>query len=744
MGIRTNEVTSEGPGMHQNKILASSSTSRLVSIPKRLWKSRAKSQSRIAASNICSWTPEGNCSWKTTTGHQVKLTSTNVLTLTEIERLALQQVSLNKLKSLSLGFKIEVPKEESISHHKTKRRPKLLTKKSITTSFFEGKEKKEKEVPSEGLVFGIPICQCLQNERLVKQRSSAPSREAPDTPVASRSEEDVSSGRAPSNDTVSETSASSLARTPDSGSIESLSIAKHTCLDLGRLDIGSSDGWSQGSTNSLYTNGPQVPAVVTACFRHIETYGLHVLGIFRVSSSKKRLRQLRDDFDSGKEVKLNDEHHPHDVAQLLKEYFRDLPEPLLTRELYQAFLSTQRPRLPIGRVEMLQLLLNLLPVTNRDTLWALLNFLVKVADNSSDRLSENKEFLPGNKMDSHNLATLFGPNILRMTKTGKDYEFLVENVSRVQERCDVILVVKSLIDNNEKLFEVSAENLDAAYRRLLVDDPEALDVLLRRRYYSSPDYDDKSSTLPNESPPIVSKEEENYLRQFLSKDRSRKREKKSKGKSSNDQGRKSLTRPLTLAEISRAEASSTEMSNSPSESLDSPDVTTSFTVMVPLSRADRGPVIVPQLEISEASEDENGERHKKGGNRPYGKNRHPTSPSFHVSDINEEVTITIKMPRRKPKQEDPKTKTSELDVDKVLPKSASTSILSGLSLGHRDKKNSREESTEHTSTRILPFFGMSSPKPLRTRNVQSSATTNFPLERWKRREIIASEYTEQT
>ncbi|XP_023229171.1 rho GTPase-activating protein 6-like isoform X2 [Centruroides sculpturatus] len=144
MGIRTNEVTSEGPGMHQNKILASSSTSRLVSIPKRLWKSRAKSQSRIAASNICSWTPEGNCSWKTTTGHQVKLTSTNVLTLTEIERLALQQVSLNKLKSLNLGFKIEVPKEESISHHKTKRRPKLLTKKSITTSFFEGKEKKEK------------------------------------------------------------------------------------------------------------------------------------------------------------------------------------------------------------------------------------------------------------------------------------------------------------------------------------------------------------------------------------------------------------------------------------------------------------------------------------------------------------------------------------------------------------------------------------------------------------------------
>ena len=51
--------------------------------------------------------------------------------------------------------------------------------------------------------------------------------------------------------------------------------------------------------------------------------------------------QLREDFDAGKDVKFNEENCPHDVATLLKEFFRDLPDPLLTRDLYPAFLQTQ-------------------------------------------------------------------------------------------------------------------------------------------------------------------------------------------------------------------------------------------------------------------------------------------------------------------------------------------------------------------------------------------------------------------
>lgn len=52
--------------------------------------------------------------------------------------------------------------------------------------------------------------------------------------------------------------------------------------------------------------------------------------------------QLREDFDNGIDVVLDEEHSVHDVAALLKEFLRDMPDPLLPRELYRAFLHANR------------------------------------------------------------------------------------------------------------------------------------------------------------------------------------------------------------------------------------------------------------------------------------------------------------------------------------------------------------------------------------------------------------------
>lgn len=41
-------------------------------------------------------------------------------------------------------------------------------------------------------------------------------------------------------------------------------------------------------------SGQQVPALVLECIKHIEEHGLHTVGIFRVSTSKKRVRQVSD------------------------------------------------------------------------------------------------------------------------------------------------------------------------------------------------------------------------------------------------------------------------------------------------------------------------------------------------------------------------------------------------------------------------------------------------------------------
>ncbi len=51
----------------------------------------------------------------------------------------------------------------------------------------------------------------------------------------------------------------------------------------------------------------------------------------------------------GIDVALDEEHSVHDVAALLKEFLRHMPDPLLPRELYRAFLHANRMSLQLQR-----------------------------------------------------------------------------------------------------------------------------------------------------------------------------------------------------------------------------------------------------------------------------------------------------------------------------------------------------------------------------------------------------------
>lgn len=50
-------------------------------------------------------------------------------------------------------------------------------------------------------------------------------------------------------------------------------------------------GTAPPMVGSTRNNGQQVPALVMACINHLEEHGMHTVGIFRVSTSKKRVRQ---------------------------------------------------------------------------------------------------------------------------------------------------------------------------------------------------------------------------------------------------------------------------------------------------------------------------------------------------------------------------------------------------------------------------------------------------------------------
>lgn len=143
-------------------------------------------------------------------------------------------------------------------------------------------------------------------------------------------------------------------------------------------------------------------------------------------SSPLPLPQLRDEFDRGVDVQLDEEHSIHDVAALLKEFLRDMPDPLLTKELYTAFINTtcrlstpflKELIIPIFRRfkfipiltclavldsdeqhSVTQLLVYLLPACNSDTLYRLLQFLSTVTDHAPDRLDKDGQEVSGKFM----------------------------------------------------------------------------------------------------------------------------------------------------------------------------------------------------------------------------------------------------------------------------------------------------------------------------------------------------------
>ncbi|XP_043261906.1 uncharacterized protein LOC122402841 [Colletes gigas] len=466
----TSSSTNSAGGTAMQKSKSSSSVvhhgSRLVA--KKIWRSRSKSTSR-ASNQPSVWTPQGKCMWAGTAGRRVTLQDTPLRSLSEVERRVLCKVAVAKLQALNLGVHIRPPSESLSSSAvatKPKRRAPLLKRKALTTGFFDnkGKDDKEKDT-SGGLVFGIPLSQCLENDRIARIAAG----EVADVGCLSRSSRHGS--RTSFTSLIEPTVA---AKTDEGGSCESLSSkgGALTGSDSGVLELSDSGG-----------GGPPgewdaVPAVVRQCIRHLETSGLRTLGVFRVSPSKKRVRQLREDFDCGRETKIGPDQCPHDVAALLKEYFRDLPDPLLCRDLYQAFVHTQKIRNRRLQQEALQHLIQLLPTPNRETLWALLSFLSVVAANSDDRKTDTGEWIPGNKMDTTNLATVFAPNILHCVKPGQRSEVSAE---RAEERIDVINVVRALLEHATTLFTVPAALLDEVYHHMMDTHPAELDLALSRR-----------------------------------------------------------------------------------------------------------------------------------------------------------------------------------------------------------------------------------------------------------------------
>eukprot|EP01102_Stenamoeba_stenopodia_P016487 TRINITY_DN5768_c0_g1_i1.p1 TRINITY_DN5768_c0_g1~~TRINITY_DN5768_c0_g1_i1.p1 ORF type:complete len:769 (+),score=198.69 TRINITY_DN5768_c0_g1_i1:59-2365(+) len=182
------------------------------------------------------------------------------------------------------------------------------------------------------------------------------------------------------------------------------------------------------------TDGSEIPDILEQGFRFIEQRDLKTEGIFRLSGSANVINEYKRKFDAGEIVDFKGEGDPHAVTGIIKLFLRELPEPLLTFDLYPYFMAMDGCKDPPMRLRFTRYLISRLPPLNRETLKRLMGFLTKVAQHSQV-----------NKMALHNLATVFGPNLLGTRD--KNIMQMVENTAQVNN------VTNYLIQEYKAIFE---------------------------------------------------------------------------------------------------------------------------------------------------------------------------------------------------------------------------------------------------------------------------------------------------
>ncbi|XP_050998126.1 rho GTPase-activating protein 36 isoform X1 [Acomys russatus] len=228
---------------------------------------------------------------------------------------------------------------------------------------------------------------------------------------------------------------------------------------------------------SLNPIAQQIPQVVETCCKFIEKHGLSSMGIFTIEYSVQKVLELRELFDKGLDIVLDDSVNVHDVAALLKEFFLEMKDSLLPDDLYMSFLLTATLK-PQDQVSALQLLVYLMPPCHSDTLERLLQALHKITENCEDSIGIDGELVPGNRMTSTNLALVFGTSLL---KKGK----LAKRESRktrlgIDHYVASVNVVRAMIDNWDILFQVPHRIQKQVAKRVWKSSPEALDFIRRR------------------------------------------------------------------------------------------------------------------------------------------------------------------------------------------------------------------------------------------------------------------------
>ncbi|XP_063043989.1 rho GTPase-activating protein 1 isoform X2 [Engraulis encrasicolus] len=173
-----------------------------------------------------------------------------------------------------------------------------------------------------------------------------------------------------------------------------------------------------------------IPVVMRDTIEFLRTQGLEMEGIFRRSANVTLVKTVQEKYNSGEEVNFGEMEDVHLAAVILKTFLRELPEPLLTYQLYNDIINFQNVDKD-AQVVTIQNLLAMLPQENYASLKYLILFLAEVSAQSEI-----------NKMNNSNLAVVFGPNLL----WGQDAAMTLSAIGPINN------FTRSLLDNQQEVF----------------------------------------------------------------------------------------------------------------------------------------------------------------------------------------------------------------------------------------------------------------------------------------------------
>ncbi|XP_064325926.1 unconventional myosin-IXb isoform X2 [Phalacrocorax carbo] len=235
-----------------------------------------------------------------------------------------------------------------------------------------------------------------------------------------------------------------------------MSKIQSSCTSCGKKNEQDAEPRHFGvCVSALTSKENSVPIVMEKLLEYVEMHGLYTEGIYRKSGSANRMKELKQLLQADpNSVKL--ENYPiHTITGILKQWLRELPDPLMTSAQYHDFLRAVE--LPEKQEQLCAIysVLEQLPQANHNTLERLIFHLVKVA------LIEDV-----NRMSPNALAIVFAPCLLRCPDTS-DPLTSMKDVSKTT-MCVEMLIKEQIRKYKKKMDEINqleaAESI--AFRRL--------------------------------------------------------------------------------------------------------------------------------------------------------------------------------------------------------------------------------------------------------------------------------------